>query len=103
MNHLSLILLCGLLIGISSYAIEGRWQSTNENKTIIAVSATIADQNGRINYNLEINGCSPPLSFAISQSYMQITNLGKPSCSGSKEAALMASLQEKFFYFQIYY
>jgi hypothetical protein len=34
---LYIFLLCGLISGISGYAIEGRWQSTDYNNTIITV------------------------------------------------------------------
>lgn len=52
---------------------------------------------------MAIEECNAPLSFAILQSYMKLTNLAKQTCKGGSNGALMSSLQEKFFYFQIYY
>jgi hypothetical protein len=103
MNYIPIICLLALAVGSSAYAIEGRWQSTGYNDTIIAVSAVSTHPNGVNSYNLAIEGCNAPLSFAIVQSYMQVSNLGKQTCNGGNATSLMASLQEKFFYFQIFY
>lgn len=103
MSYLSLLLFLVVISQVSAYAIEGLWQSKDYNKTDILVSAISTDQNGLNHYQIDIDGCSPSLSFAISQSYMKLTNLGKPVCTPGIAATLMNDLQEKILYFQIYY
>ncbi len=103
MNYLSLLCCLALTIGASAYAIEGFWQSTDFNNTVMAVSVVRTDSNGVNSYSIGIGGCNTPLSFSIVQSYMQISNLGKQSCSAGNGGSLMKSLQEKFFYFKIIY
>jgi hypothetical protein len=103
MNYIPLLCCLALAVGTSAYAIEGRWQSTDHNNTIMAVSAVSTDANGVNSYSLGIDGCNAPLSFAIVQSYLQISNLGKLSCNADNSGSLMKSLQEKIFYFKIFY
>ena len=93
MNLTSIICLLALVVSSYAYAIEGRWQSTDYNNTIIAVSSVSTDVNGVNSYNLAIDGCSAPLSFVIIQSYMQVSNLGKQNCNGGDTGSLMSGLQ----------
>ncbi len=103
MKSLWIIVLSTLILRASSYSIEGQWISNNYNNSKLAISAISTGSNGLNSYNMGVEGCTNTLSFTISQSYLAMTNLAKPVCNESSGSELANNLQEKFFYFQIYY
>lgn len=99
------MLLAALLSLASTYAIEGNWDSVDYNNTAISITALNTGLNGRNNYKLQVIGCPSSNPFAILDSYMQLNSNKASDCSTGtpSQNTLMQNLQEKFFYFQIYY
>ena len=100
-----MLLLAALLSFASTYAIEGNWDSVDYNNTAISITALNTALNGRNNYKLQVIGCPSSNPFTILDSYMQVNSNKASNCSTGtpSQNILMQNLQEKFFYFQIYY
>jgi hypothetical protein len=100
------LLLAALLSFASTYAIEGNWDSVDYNNTAISITAVNTAPAGRNYYKLKVIGCSSNNLFIILDSYMKVSrNILSSYCSTGtpSQNILMQNLQEKFFYFQIYY
>jgi hypothetical protein len=75
------LLLAALLSLISTYAIEGNWDSVDYNNTAISITAINTALNGRNNYKLQVIGCPESSPFTILDSYMQVNSTKAVDCS----------------------
>jgi len=96
-------------MGSNCYAIEGVWQANDKSKTKITINEVSTLIPGVNQYSLLIKDCDFEYRFNIYESYLQVVkrpNEANPKdieCSSTTSSVLLGALNQKIFYFQIYY